>query len=85
MLFCFLQDHTQFIGTQAVGYDGAFPLRGDRFSCGLVFVGLLPGLFLVLWFVGFLFRYHPVVDSGLRNGPRSTFDSPMWDAYSCIV
>ena len=36
---------------------------------------LLPGLFLVLCFVGFLFRYHPVVDSGLRNGPRSTFDS----------
>ena len=33
--------------------------------------------------VGFLFRYHPVVDSGLYNGSRSTFDSPMWDAYSC--
>ena len=28
-----------------------------------------------LFFLGFLFRYHPVVDSGLRNGPRSTFDS----------
>ena len=37
------------------------------------------------WFaVGSLFRLHPVVDSGLPNGPRSTFDSPMWDVYSCI-
>ena len=46
---------------------------------------LMPGLFLVLCFVGFLFRFHPVVDLGLRNGLRSTFDSPMWDAYSYIV
>ena len=46
---------------------------------------LLLGLFLVQGFVGFLSRLHPVVDSGLRNGPRSTLDSPMWDVYLCIV
>ena len=46
---------------------------------------LLPGLFLVLCFISFLFRFYPVVDSGLRNGLRSTVDSPMWDAYLCIV
>ena len=36
-------------------------------------------------FCWFSFRFHPVVDSGLRNGLRSTFDSSMWDAYSYIV
>ena len=31
------------------------------------------------------FRLHPGVDSGLRNGPRSSFDSPRRDADSCMA
>ena len=39
---------------------------------------------LVLGLV-FLFRSHPVLDFGVRIGPHSTFDSPMWDVHSCMV
>ena len=44
---------------------------------GLVF--LCVGSFLVCRF------NHSYDDSGLRTGPRSSFDSPKWDAYSCIA
>ena len=47
--------------------------------------------FCLVWFCFcfgfclFCLRPYPMVDSGLRNGPRSSFDSPMRDADSCTV
>ena len=79
--FCFMQDHTQFIGTQAVAHNRVLPF-------GVAVWGFVGGFVALVWFCccfgWFPFGVHPLEDSGLRNGPHSTFDSPMRDVYSCM-